>query len=176
MLTVFVAWKCVLCGQLQKCNIGVRRGGKMAGRIVGWLTLVLSRRRMNWKFVFSPETSDIVAVDGRCYCLSARTFSRRRSCENLVWVQARIDAKPALITQTVQILLAPPHQLHIASTVPPLYSFGLSLSLSCLIASPYRINILHLSRRKELMLARINVHFVLYSYVCVIRDMLQLLF
>ena len=27
-------------------------------------TLVLSRRKMNWKFDFSPETSDIFAADG----------------------------------------------------------------------------------------------------------------
>lgn len=29
----------------------------------GRRTLVLSRRKMNWKFDFSPETSDILAVD-----------------------------------------------------------------------------------------------------------------
>jgi hypothetical protein len=36
----------------------------------GSRTLVLSRRRMNWKFDFSPETSDIFAVWWRCRGLS----------------------------------------------------------------------------------------------------------
>ena len=31
-------------------------------------TLVLRRRKMNWKFDFSPETSDIFAVWGCCRC------------------------------------------------------------------------------------------------------------
>jgi len=35
------------------------REGLMAIR-----TLVLSRRKMNWKFDFSPDTSDIFAVAG----------------------------------------------------------------------------------------------------------------
>jgi hypothetical protein len=56
----------------------------------GSRTLVLSRRRMNWKFDFSPETSDIFAVWWRCRGLSegrwwyplgldVAKFERRRS-------------------------------------------------------------------------------------------------
>lgn len=69
MLTLFGSE----CAHVYMClgKIGVREVGLEAGRIVGWLTLVLSRRRMNWKFVFSPETSDIVAVDGRCSWIGA---------------------------------------------------------------------------------------------------------
>lgn len=50
----------------------------------GSRTLVLSRRRMNWKFDFSPETSDIFAVWWRCRGLSEGRWwypLRARGCE-----------------------------------------------------------------------------------------------
>ena len=54
------------------------------GRIVGMRTLVLRRRRMNWKFDFSPETSDIVAVDERCYCWR-REYNQFKRCADGFW-------------------------------------------------------------------------------------------
>jgi hypothetical protein len=64
-------------------------------------TLVLSRRRMNWKFDFSPETSDIVAVDERCYCwrreYNQESFAVRWIFEVCAACQARANrAKPSL--------------------------------------------------------------------------------
>jgi hypothetical protein len=61
---------------------------------------VLSRRRMNWKFDFSPETSDIVAVDERCYCWR-REYNQIKEQR---WILASAcgvwdDAKPELIAQ-----------------------------------------------------------------------------
>jgi hypothetical protein len=60
-------------------------GCATSGRIVGMRTLVLSRRRMNWKFDFSPETSDIVAVDERCYCWR-REYNQMRGGKSKMFV------------------------------------------------------------------------------------------
>jgi len=65
------------------------------GRIVGMRTLVLSRRRMNWKFDFSPETSDIVAVDERCYCWR-REYNQIRGLR-MDFGKCEVCAKPELI-------------------------------------------------------------------------------
>jgi hypothetical protein len=62
------------------------------GRIVGMRTLVLSRRRMNWKFDFSPETSDIVAVDERCYCWR-REYNQIKGVRGFWQVRATCQAR-----------------------------------------------------------------------------------
>ncbi|KAG9967235.1 ribosomal protein S13, partial [Aureobasidium melanogenum] len=62
----------------------------LVGRIVGMRTLVLSRRRMNWKFDFSPETSDIVAVDERCYCWR-REYNQNVKVRSGFWQATQLD-------------------------------------------------------------------------------------
>lgn len=44
------------------CERRLSSGGPEAGRSRSGRTLVFSRRKMNWKFDFSPDTSDIFAV------------------------------------------------------------------------------------------------------------------
>lgn len=57
---------------------------------------------MNWKFDFSPETSDIVAVDGRCYCCWRREYTNGEVAVLSILASeasAVCAAKPELIAQ-----------------------------------------------------------------------------
>jgi hypothetical protein len=56
---------------------------------------------MNWKFDFSPETSDIVAVDERCYCWR-REYNQIKGARGFWQVRRAVRearAKPELIAQ-----------------------------------------------------------------------------